>query len=40
MNNAKFYPLIYRKIDIKICMVLALTAEIEFKVSREKVAVS
>ena len=40
MNNAKFDTLIHGENRLKICAMLALTVEIEFKVLREKLAVS
>tara|TARA_R110002167_G_scaffold281745_2_gene487053 strand:+ start:1513 stop:1803 length:291 start_codon:yes stop_codon:yes gene_type:complete len=40
MTNAKFDPLIHGQNRLQICAILALTAEIEFKVLREKLEVS
>jgi DNA-binding MarR family transcriptional regulator len=40
MTNAKFDPLIHGQNRLQICAILALTAEIEFKVLREKLDVS
>ena len=40
MIDAKFDPLIHGQNRLQICAILALTAEIEFKVLREKLEVS
>jgi DNA-binding transcriptional ArsR family regulator len=40
MTSAKFDPLIHAQNRLQICAMLALTAEIDFKVLREKLDVS
>ncbi|WP_444996083.1 transcriptional regulator [Aliikangiella sp. IMCC44359] len=40
MSNAKFNTLIHAQNRLQICAILAATAEIEFKVLREKLDVS
>jgi DNA-binding MarR family transcriptional regulator len=40
MTNAKFDPLIHAQNRLQVCAMLVLTAEIEFKVLREKLDVS
>jgi DNA-binding transcriptional ArsR family regulator len=40
MINAKFDPLIHAQNRLQVCSMLALAAEIEFKVLREKLDVS
>lgn len=40
MNNVSFDPLIHAQNRLQICAILAATAEIEFKVLREKLDVS
>ena len=40
MTNAKFDPLIHGQNRLQVCAMLALAAEIEFKVLRDKLDVS
>jgi DNA-binding MarR family transcriptional regulator len=40
MIEAKFNPLIHGQNRLQICAILTLTAEVEFKVLREKLEVS